>query len=365
MLSAAKTADMSKLVDKIISWQQGLAVSPKMALPQPSSSHVLAVGCVDARLNTQQIRRSDGALLFPDGKSPVRNIAARFVGPDAPDGAEEAKMLEEAIVRDKVDRIVIMGHTHCGGINACFCGNGGPELSKHLASLDHLRKESEHWEGDEATRRRRLEAESVLDSVENLKKHDVVKKALKDGTLTIEAYLLKTGSRQAINLMNGENYFTPEPPPPHNPEMAVICNRDADLFAQEDLNIEDGKALIYRTRDGAVKGKQDGLQQEKAFVEFAIGMGVKDIVVLGKTHGRDSEEKRIADHERIRHSVAALEKYPEVEAARGVQVHGWMVHAEDQRITAMDKQGRFRALAETRGAGTPNGTGTGSGGPRR
>src|SRR4051812_22559695 len=99
---------MSPLVNQIVDWQKRIAYGvhiPAAAAPPPSTSHVLLFGCVDARINTRKITRSDGTLLFPDGKSPVRNIAARIVGPDAPDGKEEAKLLSDAIERDHVDRI--------------------------------------------------------------------------------------------------------------------------------------------------------------------------------------------------------------------------------------------------------------------
>lgn len=84
--------------------------------------HTLVVACSDSR--------ADPALIFdakPGELFVVRNVA-NLVPPYEPDGKLHgvSAALEYGVKVLKVKRIVVMGHAHCGGVNAMI--NGAPNI---------------------------------------------------------------------------------------------------------------------------------------------------------------------------------------------------------------------------------------------
>ena len=87
------------------------------ALVKGQKPHTLIVACSDSR--------ADPALIFdakPGELFVVRNVA-NLVPPYEPDGVSAA--LEFGVKVLNVRRIVVMGHAHCGGVNAML--NGAPD----------------------------------------------------------------------------------------------------------------------------------------------------------------------------------------------------------------------------------------------
>ncbi|WP_299173090.1 carbonic anhydrase [uncultured Brevundimonas sp.] len=91
------------------------------ALAQGQKPHTLIVACSDSR--------ADPALIFdaaPGQLFVVRNVA-NLVPPYEPDGQLHgvSAALEFGVKVLNVHRIVVMGHAHCGGVNAML--NGAPD----------------------------------------------------------------------------------------------------------------------------------------------------------------------------------------------------------------------------------------------
>ncbi|MFN7128153.1 MAG: carbonic anhydrase [Brevundimonas sp.] len=92
------------------------------ALAQGQKPHTLIVACSDSR--------ADPALIFdaaPGQLFVVRNVA-NLVPPYEPDGLLHgvSAALEFGVKVLNVKRIVVMGHAHCGGVNAML--NGAPDI---------------------------------------------------------------------------------------------------------------------------------------------------------------------------------------------------------------------------------------------
>ncbi|GLK47212.1 carbonic anhydrase [Brevundimonas intermedia] len=92
------------------------------ALAQGQKPHTLIVACSDSR--------ADPALIFdaaPGQLFVVRNVA-NLVPPYEPDGLLHgvSAALEFGVKVLNVQRIVVMGHAHCGGVNAML--NGAPDI---------------------------------------------------------------------------------------------------------------------------------------------------------------------------------------------------------------------------------------------
>lgn len=171
----------------------------------PHNPDTLFFGCVDARLPVAKLDLPMGTALIH------RNIAA-LVKPANPD--VEAT-LEFAIKAKKIKRIVVGGHTNCGGIGACV-----DQLQEYPAVLNYLKPlEQERQEvarlhdGDIITQKREMEKKAIVRSLENLRSYDVVREAEARGDLSLQGWLIdiRTGKRLQLNEQTGE--FIPLSPP--------------------------------------------------------------------------------------------------------------------------------------------------------
>jgi len=97
-------------------------------LAQGQKPHTLIVACSDSR--------ADPALIFdaaPGQLFVVRNVA-NLVPPYEPDGQLHgvSAALEFGVKVLEVQRIVVMGHAHCGGVNAML--NGAPDSCRDFVA---------------------------------------------------------------------------------------------------------------------------------------------------------------------------------------------------------------------------------------
>lgn len=163
-----------------------LGVTP----PEDHKPEMLLIGCVDARLDP----KTD--IGIPRGKALIyRNIAALVAGQDSGEGdrLSVAATLEFAINSMHVQKIVVMGHTSCGGIRAYIQGahEDTQHIYKYLKPLENLRVKGQ----TEDQQARNMEKAAVVFSIENLMTYEVVQEAVKKGTLQLQGWVLDTGSR--------------------------------------------------------------------------------------------------------------------------------------------------------------------------
>jgi len=178
------------------------------------------------------------------------------------------------------------------------------------------------------------------------------------------------------------------PPPAHQPDMLLIGCVDARLNIKNDLEIPDGRAIIYRNIAALVAGESEGNERisEAATLEFAVEvMKVKDIVVMGHTDcggiraclhqlpgvehmhqylapldgvrlevvgkgGNLTAQARAMEEAAVRESVANLMTYDVVKRAvkeGRLDVHGWVVNTATKQIREMDlKTGVFAPMTK-------------------
>ncbi|MFW0777177.1 MAG: carbonic anhydrase [Rickettsiales bacterium] len=154
---------------------------------------MLMIGCVDARLNLKD------DVGIPDGKALIyRNIAAMVPHNfDEESGKGVAAALEFAIDKMHVKRIVVMGHTHCGGIAACLTGDHEHthHIRNYLAPLEVVREEAVGKGETLEEQARDMERAAVCQSLENLKSYGVVRRAVEERQLILEGWIIDTGSK--------------------------------------------------------------------------------------------------------------------------------------------------------------------------
>ena len=174
----------------------------------------MVISCCDSRVHVTSIFGADQGEFFIH-----RNIA-NLVPPYEPDGNRHgtSAAVEYAVTALKVSHLVVMGHSSCGGVAGChdMCTGHAPELEEKSSFvgrwMDILRPGFEKVKDipDEAERKRALEKQAVLTSLENLMTFPFVQDAVKEGSLsvhglwndieegTLEQYLPSEGTFKVI-----------------------------------------------------------------------------------------------------------------------------------------------------------------------
>ena len=149
----------------------------------------MMISCCDSRVHVTSIFGADSGEFFIH-----RNIAS-LVPPCEHGGNHHgtSAAVEYAVTSLKVAHVIVMGHSHCGGVAGChaMCSGQAPELEETASFvgrwMDILRPGYERLLPikDEESFLRDLEKEAVLISLENLMTFPFVAKAVENGDLTL------------------------------------------------------------------------------------------------------------------------------------------------------------------------------------
>ncbi len=149
----------------------------------------MVISCCDSRVHVTSIFGAEQGEFFIH-----RNIAS-LVPPYAPDGDHHgtSAAVEYAVTNLKVAHILVLGHSNCGGVEGCheMCTGNAPHLEKNTSFIgrwmDILRPGYERVKdiSNSDERKRALEKEAVLVSIENLASFPFVKSAIESGHLSI------------------------------------------------------------------------------------------------------------------------------------------------------------------------------------
>jgi len=148
------------------------------------SPDVMVIACSDSRVNPSIIAKADPGELFI-----VRNVA-NLVPPYEPDGSYHGTSAAiEFAVRDLgVGHIIVLGHSHCGGIR-CLCeGNkdgADREFINGWMSIVEAARDK-RLEGD--ARLRHVEREAVKVSLGNLLTFPWIKRRVDGGRLKLHGW---------------------------------------------------------------------------------------------------------------------------------------------------------------------------------
>lgn len=156
----------------------------------------LVIACSDSRVDPAILTEAEAGDLFV-----VRNIA-NLVSPYHTDGNESTKAaLEYGIEHLGIQNIIVLGHTHCGGIKALFSDDN---QSMHPTFVDAWMKPAKPVKDlvlkryPHATTEEQIshgEKESLIKSFENLKTYPWIEKGINEGKISIQAWCfdLETG----------------------------------------------------------------------------------------------------------------------------------------------------------------------------
>jgi len=174
----------------------------KKLVKEGQKPKVLVIACCDSRVDPALLTNSEPGELFV-----VRNIA-NLVPHYEKDShhLSISSALEYGVLTLNVSDIIVLGHSHCGGIRALMQDNDGRSSSFIKTWLDSANttkqdvlKKYPHYSFDEQVSL--LEKESLLTSIENLKTFPFIHQRLLENKLFLHAWYfnLETGDLKSYD----------------------------------------------------------------------------------------------------------------------------------------------------------------------
>lgn len=172
------------------------------------SPRVMVIACSDSRADPALVTRAEPGDLFV-----LRNVAALappYVLGGGPKGASAA--IEYGVRGLEVEHLIVLGHSHCGGVALLGRRSRGEEppfdfLSDWMSTMDGAAYEVDH--DDPATspaeRQERLEKAVVRQSVRNLNTFPWISERVDAGKLALHGWRfdLEGGELQALSPKTG------------------------------------------------------------------------------------------------------------------------------------------------------------------
>ncbi|WEF24312.1 carbonic anhydrase [Paracoccus sp. S3-43] len=171
----------------------------------------MVISCCDSRVHVTSIFGADSGEFFIH-----RNIA-NLVPPYAPDGLQHgtSAAVEYAVQALKVAHLIVVGHTHCGGVAGChaMCSGQAPELEEKTSFvgrwMDILRPGYDRVKDlPEAEQVAALEREAVLVSIENLMTFPFVRAAVEGGQMSLHGLVHDISEGTLFQAIDGGKSWT-------------------------------------------------------------------------------------------------------------------------------------------------------------
>ena len=200
--------DIDKMVDGFGRFRDRyFAGSDKLFEPlkQGQEPKVLVIGCSDSRVDPALLFDSDPGELFV-----VRNVA-NLVPPYQDDHGTHgvSAALEFAVKELKVNHIVVLGHSQCGGIKALISGAGGEFISQWMQIAEevvHAAPDAGDSRSDEEVSR--VEQASVIHSLRNLQSFPFVRKRMENDGLQIHGWYFDLAGGRLLSYDSSTDTFS-------------------------------------------------------------------------------------------------------------------------------------------------------------
>lgn len=169
---------------------------------QGQAPKTMVIACSDSRVDPGIILNCSPGDLFV-----VRNVA-NLVPPCENDAKHHgtSAALEFAVCFLKVEHIIVLGHTHCGGIQALLRDSGDTEphrsfISQWMEIAKDARTKALKEEVSPQEREKHCSEYSLMASIHNLQSFPWITQRIKSGNLSLHAWLfdLETGLIKSFN----------------------------------------------------------------------------------------------------------------------------------------------------------------------
>ncbi len=204
------------LIERFSAWRSSRFTDSKAwyarLMSEGQRPRAMLISCCDSRLDTVSMFGAEPGDLFV-----VRNVA-NLVPPYAPDQDHHgtSAAVEYAVTVLKVAHILVVGHSNCGGVQAChdMCSGAAPELDETSSFIgrwmDILRPGYERIQGGTVPHEDplvALEHEAVRTSLGNLLTFPFVQKAVDDGLLTLHGAWIDIAEGAMYGLNSDDQRF--------------------------------------------------------------------------------------------------------------------------------------------------------------
>jgi carbonic anhydrase len=203
------------LVTRYRDWKTGPFLEKKekhaRLAAEGQSPKVMVISCCDSRVHVTSIFGAETGEFF------IHRNVANLVPPFADDNAHHgtSAAIEFAVTALKVEHLVVLGHSQCGGVRHCHDSCHGDLPAGPAGFLDHwmdiLRPGYErikHIE-DDAERITALEHISVIIAIENLLEFPFVQQAVAAGQLSLHGLWHCIGNGELMYFDSALGHFAP------------------------------------------------------------------------------------------------------------------------------------------------------------
>lgn len=185
---------MLKLLDGIVVFHETLSANAQSALCQ--SPDAAFIGCSDSRVDPRIFASKEPGDVF------VHRNVGNLVPPCRADGTSGWgnavwAFIEYALLQLKVEHLVVCGHSECGAMLSIFNETRLPEALNLQSWLEHGRSAFEKLRtkssgelrfGDNLSEHNKLSQLSVLEQMDHLRSHPVVRRQLESGALQLHGW---------------------------------------------------------------------------------------------------------------------------------------------------------------------------------
>ena len=191
--SSSQESNLSSLSQNLISKSQSFQKKNLLKNPlffkdlsKSENSKILWIGCADSRVDPSDILSAS-----PGQISIARTVANQVNLNDQ----NILSVVEQAVLYQKVEHIIVCGHTNCGGVKAsCAASMDGlhPQLVGYLNPIRNLfKKVRGEFKGEEDDFLEVMYKENVFEQVRNLMTVPVVKEAVDKGEVELIPLLFR------------------------------------------------------------------------------------------------------------------------------------------------------------------------------
>lgn len=194
--------DLRRLISGFKRFQQNYFQSDDTLYEQlgrGQNPKVLMIGCSDSRVDPAILTDCRPGDIFV-----VRNVA-NLIPPYEPDGHYHgvSSAVEYAVRFLKVEHIIVMGHSHCGGIDALMHSTGptGSEFIDQWVAIGHPARQAVERElaaKSDELKCRACEQAAILISLENLLSFPWVADRVRNGVLALHGWYFDIEAGQLL-----------------------------------------------------------------------------------------------------------------------------------------------------------------------
>ncbi len=210
---------MLKLLDGIAAFHTGLTQTAQQHFVQLAlgqSPDAIFIGCSDSRSDPHHFASTNPGDVFVT-RNMGNFVPANGASTASPESASTLAVIEYGLLQLKVSHIIVCGHSECGAMLALWNGTQlSPEDAPHVKawlengrnSLERLKKGDDLESDQELLTHNQLSQINVLEQIDHLKLHPLVRKRLQAGALQLHGWWFEIATASVYAYEEDRRRFT-------------------------------------------------------------------------------------------------------------------------------------------------------------